>query len=257
MHQLPNLCRVELRLDIPLPCYADLTNLTKPCFPMVFSFKEPSTTLLDPISPTAHDNDAAEPTPSPTKPPTPTLTLFEDFYNMSRPSSPTSTSNILYHIPQNFNNSSKLNDILQTPTYLYSPALSPTSDITAQQRVPFPPAKKNLSRSFSHPQNQSPPTTQKIHRSSSLHCVRPNPSPQFPTLKNHPHPQPEDNTSTLSPSVKWAPTLPFSVQPLPCHFSTIGRCPPPSLLPLKYFILSISFIFFFFAYFFFSIYFLY
>ena len=232
MHPIP-LRRVDLRLDIPLPLYSDLTHLTRPCFPSPSpsrsspkdntsqSHEAPILTEAHEVTTLSqHENDAAT---SPSKPPhSPVQTLFEDFYNMSGPSSPTSTPNNVFHLPFNLRTtpfSPILNDILETPTYLYSLGVSPTS---AQSFPPvFPPKKHNLSRSYSHPETQAQGSTPRMHRSSSFnssHYSRAQPS----TIPFHPHPQPkpqtilEEHKDSQSPTV-WAPTLPFSVQPLPSH----------------------------------------
>jgi hypothetical protein len=213
MHPLPSLRRVDLRLDIPLPTYSDLTHLTQPCFP---------TSYVPTQAPTPspkHANRDPSNIHSPTQitPSSPIQTLFEQFYNMSRPCSPTSLKSS-YPLPFSLPSTPFapiLNEILQTPTstYLYSPAPSPTSAYTPV------PSKKNLSRSFSHPHRQ-PQATTKIHRSSSFNTSRSSrtrPTDLPSTLPTHPHPQPkeqqEEHTISQSPSVMWTPTLPFSIEP--------------------------------------------
>lgn len=218
MLPLPNL---RLRLDIPLPLYSDLTHLTQPCFSTAYvppqSKQKDNTQEYEPSSLQRAKDSSTPLTPTKT-PTTPPITLFEEFYNMSRPSSPTSAS-VLHFTLTTTPFSPILNDILQTPTYLYSPATSPTFD-----GVPVQPITKALSRSFSHPHRQ-PQTSTRIHRSSSFNSSRTSRYPSSTTtstLAHHPHPQPKEQREpgvSQSPTVAWAPTLPFSVQPLPCHGS--------------------------------------
>jgi len=216
MLPLPNL---RLRLDIPLPLYSDLTHLTQPCFSTAYvppqSKQKDNTQEYEPSSLQRAKDSSTPLTPTKT-PTTPPITLFEEFYNMSRPSSPTSAS-VLHFTLTTTPFSPILNDILQTPTYLYSPATSPTFDGVQ-------PITKALSRSFSHPHRQ-PQTSTRIHRSSSFNSSRTSRYPSSTTtstLAHHPHPQPKEQREpgvSQSPTVAWAPTLPFSVQPLPCHGS--------------------------------------
>lgn len=226
MHPLGGGRRVELRLDIPPS--SDPTHFT-PCvpycspLPTIHEIKEntppssPSFTWCtkDPLDTPRSPSHSNLPSPSSIH------TMFEEFYNMSRSSSPSptpcSSSNVIKNpsrLPQ-FNSSTTpfSPNLNQTATYLYSPTLSPTS---AHQALPL--TKKNLARSFSHPQRQQVPSSSKMHRSSSLNSCPSQYSPS--SLPVHPHPQPQEDTSSPRMAIQWTPSLPFSVQALPC--SSIG-----------------------------------